>query len=129
MTPAEIDAALPNGLHDASLRELSVDLARGDVVLRFDFHVGLPEAPTEAEREAHREGRLRFSGVSSLAIEPPAPGHGFARDGGAWVDGDFGAAPDEASPPDDGLVRLWIFVQDWNARIHVAARACALEWA
>ncbi len=32
MTPADIDAALPNGFHDAALRELHVDYTRQDVV-------------------------------------------------------------------------------------------------
>jgi hypothetical protein len=128
MTPAEIDAQLPNGFHDATLRELHFDLARSEARFAFDFLVGLPETATEQGREARRAGILRLKGVSSVTIDSPDPTFGFSEGEGVWVDGAFGGYPGRPDPPDDGLVRLWLFVQTWNASLRFTARECALEW-
>ncbi len=128
VTPADIDAALPNGFHDAYLRELHMDYAVGEARLAFDFLVGDPDADAEVEREAMRPGVLRLRGVTSMTIEPPHPSYRFAADDGLWVDGDFGPYPGEPPPADDGLIRLWLFVRTWNARMLFTAREFALEW-
>ncbi len=128
VTPADIDAALPNGFHDAMLRELHVEFARKELRLVFDFLVGVPEAETDEGREAMRPGLLRLGGVTSMRVEPPDARYGFTAAGGVFVDGGFGAYPGEPEPPDDGLVRLWLFVSTWNARMTFTARECALEW-
>ena len=130
MSPAEILAQLPNGLHDAFVRELRTDFAGAQAWLVIDFWVGDMAAPEGAAREARHRGTLTLAGLSSMTIEPPDLAYSFTRDGdGLWVDGDFGAYPGEPAPPEDGLVRLWFFVQTWNARMLFTARACRLEWA
>jgi len=32
------------------------------------------------------------------------------------------------SAADDGLVRLWFYVENWNARMKFTASECSLEW-
>ncbi len=91
LTPAEVDALLPNGFHDAVLRELHVELARQEVRLVLEFWVGDLGAETEERREATRAGTLRLPGVTSIRIDPPDPSYAFVRSGGVTVDGDFGA--------------------------------------
>ena len=129
VTPADIEAALPNGFHDAVLRELHVEFARKDLRLVFDFLVGDPEAETDEGREAMRPGLVRLGGVTSMRVGTPDPRYGFTAAGGVLVDGGFGVYPGEPLPPDDALVRLWLFVSTWNARMTFTARECALEWA
>jgi hypothetical protein len=73
MDPATITAQLPNGFHDAVLRELHVKFARQEVRLDFEFWVGDLDAETEEGREAMRPGMLRLTGVVSMHIEPPDP--------------------------------------------------------
>lgn len=121
-------AGLPNGFHDAELRELVVLYARQEVQLRCDFWIGDLNATIEEDREATRSGLLRLTGVMSMVIEPPAMGYPFAIDGGVDVDGGFGVYPGDPPAPDDGLVRLWFYVSTWNARMMFAAKECALEW-
>lgn len=128
MTPDAITAQLPNGFHDAVLQELDVDFARAEVRFRFEFWVGDLDAATEDAREATRPGVLRLTGVTSMTIEPPDPRYQFSKDGGVKVDGDFGAYPGDPAPPDDGLVRLWLYVSTWNARMMFTAKGCELEW-
>ena len=130
MTPADIDAQLASGFHDALIRELGIDFAEGRARLVIDFDAGDPDVKDEALREAQRRGTLTLTGLQSAIIEPPHPGYSFKETrGGLWVDGDFGAYPGEPAPPDDGLVRLWFFVQTWNARMVFMAKACGMEWA
>lgn len=106
MTTAAITARLPNGFHDALLRELHLEFAGQEVRFEFDFWVGDLDAETEEAREAMRPGVLRLTGVTSVLIEPPDPRYTFATAGGGRVDGDFGVYPGEPEAPDDGLVRL-----------------------
>jgi hypothetical protein len=49
-------------------------------------------------------------------------------DDGLQVHGEFGTYPGVAAAPDDGLVRLWFFVENWNRRMMFTARECSLEW-
>jgi hypothetical protein len=128
VTSTEIHAALPNGFHDAFLRELRVDFAGQEAWLAFDFHVGDPDADTEGGRETRRSGVLRLRGLASVKVEPPDSHYSFARPDGLWVDGGFGPYPGDASAPDDGFLRLWLFIQTWNARMMFTARECSLEW-
>jgi hypothetical protein len=127
--PATVTAQLPNAFHDAFIRELDIDFASAGASLVVDLWVGDLHAKDEALREARRRGTLTLMGLLSVRIEPPHADYAFTRDGhGIWVDGDFGAYPGEPAPPDDGLVRLWFFVQTWNARMTFTAKACGLEW-
>jgi hypothetical protein len=97
---------------------------------RQHFWVGNMAAPPGEAREARRRGTLTLTGMTSMNIESPDARYGFTREGsGIWVDGDFGAYPGEPAPPDDGLVRLWFFVQTWNSRMMFTAKTCGLEWA
>jgi hypothetical protein len=129
-TPASVLAQLPNGLHNAFIRELRVDFASAAARLVIDFSVGDPNAPTGPAREERRRGTLTLTGLSSLTVEPPDARYELMRDcEGIWVDGDFGAYPGDPPRGEDGLVRLWFFVQTWNARMLFTADACGLEWA
>ena len=53
----------------------------------------------------------------------------FSIGEGVDVHGEFVTYPGDAAAPDDGLVRLWFFVQYWNARMKFTARECSQEWA
>jgi hypothetical protein len=128
MTSEEVLAQLPNGFHDAVLKELHVEFAKQEVRLPFDFLVGVPHAATEEGREAMRPGVLRLTGVTSMLIEPPTRGAEFAMDDGVYVNGKFGVYSGEPAPPDDGLVRLWFYVTTWDSRMMFTAKGCELEW-
>ena len=128
MTPSELLTTLPNGLHDAFLRDLRLDFRRGEARLHLEFWVGDLEAPDESLRETRRAGILLLSGLASVTTEPPGPDHPFSDEDGLWVDGDFGGYPGDPPPPDDGLIRLWLFVQTWNARMTFTCTGLALSW-
>ena len=132
MSPADILARLPNGMHDASIREMRVQFGGRLVTLEMDFWVGNLDSVDEGEREAYRAGVLVLSGVESIVVEPPDLADRstrFSPDTGLDVHGEFGTCPGEPPTPNDGLVRLWFYVENWNARMKFAACECSLEWA
>lgn len=92
MTPAEVDALLPNGFHDAVLRELHVDFDRAEARLTFDFLTGVPDAETEEERESMRPGYVHLSGLASLSVEPVDARYDVTDGRGMNVDGGFEGA-------------------------------------
>ena len=57
---------LPSGFHDAALLDLHVDLPGRAVALTFDFCVGDPGAPGEAEREARLGGPVTVVAPKAL---------------------------------------------------------------
>lgn len=119
---------LPNSFHDAFLVEVQLNLPAQTVEMVFDFWVGSTDAPAGPEREAMRRGVLRLAGVSAVVIEPPHPDCKFTSANGAKVDGGFGGYPGDPAPPDDGLVRLWFYVNTWNSRMMFTAKSFALSW-
>lgn len=132
MTHADILAQLPNGMHDASISGMRVEFDRRTVTLDMEFWVGDLDADDVAKQEAYRVGRLVLTGVVAMVVEPPDPadrGSCFSLGEGINVHGEFGAYPGEPPAPNDGLVRLWFYVENWNARMKFTARECSLEWA
>ncbi len=120
-----ITTQLPNGFHNAVLRELHVDFAKQEVRLDFQFWVGHPDAETEEGREAMRPGMLRLTGVVSMRIEPPDPRYQFATARGVTVDGDFGVYPGEPEVAEDGVLRLCFYSSTWNSRMILDERVAA----
>ncbi len=132
MTPADIMAELPNGMHDASIREMRVEFGGQHITLNMDFWVGDLDSDDEEKREAYRAGKLVLTGVIAMVVEPPDPadkGSHFSPDEGLHVHGEFGTYPGDAPAPEDGLVRLWFYVSNWNTRMMFTVRECSLEWA
>jgi hypothetical protein len=73
LSPADILAQLPNGMHDASISDMRVEFGRRTVTLDLHFWVGDLDAENETNREAYRVGRLVLSGVVAMLVEPPDP--------------------------------------------------------
>jgi hypothetical protein len=72
MTLEELESSLPNGLHDAEVRRISIDYEHRKVTLELAVWVGKMEDPPD-RREAYRDGRIEISGLLFMVIEPPDP--------------------------------------------------------
>jgi hypothetical protein len=130
MTPAEFDAlldTLPNGLHDAELVSLTLDLAVAEVQCIVDVDLSDPDDPAAEGRS--RPARLVFAGVSFLVIDPPQCD--LTTLPLAWIDagsGDPWTLPrPDLQAPDDGFL-AWIFLHETNSFIRVGARQASLAW-
>ncbi len=133
MTLEELADTLPNGLHDAQVSSVSIDYVRREARLIIDLWVGVPSEEEEV-RDAYREGELKLSGLVYWIIEPPDVSYPFGESKQLWVDaGSLGSASFKPSvklpePLPSGAFASWIFVQDWNSFMFVAAMDVSLEW-
>ena len=129
MTLDEIAAQLPDVLHDAGLRTLTIDYAANTAMFGVRVCVGDPNASTEAEREAHRSLTLTISGLLWCVLE--SPGNGYAASPEElWIDaGSLDSLTNRPLLPavPEGAFAWWIFVKQWNAFIYVAGRSVSIE--
>ena len=107
----------------ASLRDFR-NYARAEIVCRVSIDFSNPDAPdTEGD---YRAARLLFSGVSAVAIDPPAGDDLQLK--ASMIDADTETAPSPGldAPPDGFL--CCIFVAGQNGFIRIAARDVRLDW-
>jgi hypothetical protein len=129
MTLEELENTLPNGLHDAEVRQISVDYEQRNLAIDVAIWVGKMTDSSET-REAYRKGRIEISGLLFLVMEPPDARYPFAK-GNLRIDGcDLSKNVERKlldSLPSDAFFRsLW--VSDWNAFIHIAATEAQISW-
>jgi hypothetical protein len=128
MTIDELDASLPNGLHDAKLERVAIDFVDRTARLDLDIWVGDDE-----EREAYRRAQVTLSGLLFWVSEPPDPLHPSSPPRALWIDA--GPLTDKTPKTQPALPNVprgafanWIFVRDWNSFIYVAATDADLTW-
>jgi hypothetical protein len=127
MTLNELAEALPNGLHDALLHGYEVDLERRAVVLEVSLLMGDLRDTDPLTRERRERTRLVLEGVRFFHVERPAPGYPYAGSRPARVDV---CEPDPNHPLSKeqpaGVFVARLFVEEWNAFIHLAAEGAEL---
>jgi hypothetical protein len=107
---------------------MTVDFANGTVELALELWVGDEAAEAEEVREATRCGLLRLIGVLAMRIDPPLAGRRFFREGGVDTGGGFGDFPGKGERLPDAPVKLWLFVETWDALALFAANDCSFSW-
>ena len=131
MTIEEVLDSLPNGLHDAHLRSINIDYAERTAELDLDIWVGDMSLDDEA-REARRPVTLKLSRLWYFVVEAPDSTYDFHEPKPLWIDaGVDSLAPGKSSitlpKVPAGTFTFWIYVNDWNAFIHVAASDAIVE--
>lgn len=129
----ELADSLPNGLHDAELAQLSVDYVARTVDLRLRIWIGDMSSDDEEVRERYRNARITVSGLEYCAIEPPCPSYPYERPKPLWIDSGPIASlkPRPSALPagkSAGTSIHWIYVQEWNTCLYLAARSAEIEW-
>jgi hypothetical protein len=129
MTLEELESSLPNGLHDAEVRRISIDYEHRKVTLELAVWIGKMEDPPD-RREAYRDGRIEISGLLFMVIEPPDPKYPFTEPGitidGCDMSKNIKNQLLESLPADAFFRSLW--VSQWNAFMHIAAGSAAIVW-
>ena len=130
MTFEELENELPNGLHDAEVRSISVDYARRSLALELSIWVGSMDDSPE-RREAYKTGRLEVSGLIFLAMEPPDARYPYRVESRLTVDSVDPRRSLDAellgSIPGDAFCRGFFVVQ-WNACLHFAGKHAEMIW-
>jgi hypothetical protein len=128
----QLEADLPNGLHDALLRGYSSDPLERRAEFVLDVWVGDLHSSVPLERERRRPARLELLGLAYLVVDDPDPRYPVASGSplqplqidrcAAEENGDLAR-----QVPEDGFAGRF-FVTEWNAFIHFAAREARLTW-
>ena len=132
MTFEELEQKLPNGFHDAAIREITFDFIGRSVVVAMDLLTGVPDDP---HPELYRPGKLRVAPVYLFFIEPPDPNYAFVPNGSHLkVDGDSvkvgqNAEVDRLLPMiPQNATRYRFFLEKWNAFLYLAGGGVELSW-
>ncbi len=125
---AEIESRLPAGFHDAELISLSIDYEKSQATIQFNLWM-----PSDKEFEGYAKAELRLDGLQYLIIEPPAMNiyiHRAEHDASP-VDGYVTASRSlermVLPPACEGNFAHSLFVFNWEASIHIAAKSAKLE--
>ena len=128
MTLDDLEAALPNGLHDAEIHSIAIDYVARTARFILDAWVGTMDMPAGPERERYRRASLELTGLQYLAIQPPdfRPQYHFADTAPVKTGG---LSPvDVPSPLPEDAFEAELFIADWNSFIQVAATDARLTW-
>ena len=132
MTFEEVEQSLPNGFHDATLLQVSLDSLQRCATVKVSVHVSVPG---DQDRELYRVGVLTAKSVSLFFMEPPDPNYEFVLDGkGIGMSGDSVALGQDSRidpllrklPQDSTAYRF--FVEDWNSFFYLAAGDATFAW-
>ena len=125
----ELEAELPNGLHDAMLRTFSENPADRRAEFILDVWLGDLRSAVSEERERYRPARLELLELAYLVLDDPDPR--YPAGDGSPLRIDACAADDDPQRslqvPDGGFAGRF-FVTEWNAFIHFAALDARLTW-
>lgn len=127
----QIEKSLPNGLHDAEIRKLTMDYENARLVLSVSVLTGIPSQPYP-DREACRSAEISFLQVQFYSVEYPQAGSSFRHPGNV-------SFSYENTPPDQlpvGLLDVLppetlcysLFIRDWLSHIHIGAGEVAFSW-
>ncbi|HVT18590.1 MAG TPA: hypothetical protein VHQ90_20725 [Thermoanaerobaculia bacterium] len=128
MTLEELEKTLPNGLHDAFLRGLNIDLAKIAMSLELDVDFSSPEDPGYKMRAC----RITLSGLAFCVITPPVP-----KSADLYVSEEYMVArplrevaplPPELPPVPEGAFGYVFATYPRNIGIFIAARDARLDW-
>jgi hypothetical protein len=130
-----LDQAEPYAtFHDATMHKIKIDYETHELTAEFKLCVGNPDGKTEMERERHRTGMLKVSGLVFWASEPPENGAADNR-GPLWLtsDGLISEAPTETAKKLASMVTpdcyaWYLYFSDLNAFAYFAARDVVFEW-
>jgi hypothetical protein len=132
MTFEELEDKLPNGFHDAAIREINFDFIGRSVALGMDLLTGGPDDPN---LEVYRPGRLRITPIYLFFIEPPDPNYPFVPNGSHLkVDGDSlkvgqNAEVDRLLPSLPSSATTYrFFLENWNAFLYLAGASVKFSW-
>jgi hypothetical protein len=125
----DIEAGLPNGLHDSRLHTFSSAAGERRAEFVLDVWVGDLHSTVQTDRERYRRARLELLGLEYLIVEEPDPRYRPGEKSPVQIDSC--AADDDADRsrrvPEGGFAGRF-FITEWNSYIHFAATEARLTW-
>mgnify|MGYP000118255654 CR=1 FL=1 len=132
MTIEEIEMSLPNGLHDAILRRLTIDY--GKLHAKLDIEVNIGDNISEEQSQQYKLGYLTLDKFLFCIIESPSSIYHAKENNGVWITSsgpvlDPGILEKLPRPLPKGAFVHYLFINDWNAFIYISAMEAYFEWA
>jgi len=125
----ELEADLPNGLHDAVLRTFSTDLVARRAEFILDVWLGDLHSSVTSERERYRSARLELLGLAYLIVDDRDSRDSLKREAPLQIDACAADDdPDRSRQVPHGGFAGRFFVTEWNGFIHFAALDARLIW-
>ncbi len=129
MNITELEADLPNGLHDAVLRTFSTDLVARRAEFILDVWLGDLHSSVTSERERYRSARLELLGLAYLIVDDRDSRDSLKREAPLQIDACAADDdPDRSRQVPHGGFAGRFFVTEWNGFIHFAALDARLIW-
>lgn len=125
MTLQELERTLPNGLHGAEISKLEIDYVARVARLHLALLVGVPEDPAP-ERDRMAPALLELTGLLFVVSERPDSRYPYGDPSPIRITSSDDLGPFGDLPPESFGTRL--FIEHWNAFMHIAARAASLTW-
>ena len=131
MTLQEIENKLPNGLHDAQLLWLTLDLARSTLTLEVEVDSAGPESGDSADNTTR--AKIAITGLCYFKLDPPDVLNPYAIGTATLID--TGNDPVEKGLVDRevatklprGSFLHWIYLNGWNAIMVIGGIDARLE--
>lgn len=129
----EIENSLPNGFHDAQVKQVEIDYEKGIAKFILVLWIGDMSSPDESVREKYREAILILKDLIYCVIEAPDPAYSvtkarpFSIDAGSIKDKQIQSDTILPNNLPVGSFAYWIFVNEWNSFIHIAAMDAIIE--
>lgn len=130
----DIEKSLPNGFHDAFLKNINIDYMKREVQLDLDIWIGDLASDNVETREAYRSGQLKVYDLMYCAIEAPSKEYPYQKTeklritaGPLKKSNEKKVMPLPLPVPKDIFV-YWFFVAKWNSFIQIAAKDAKFTW-
>ena len=129
MNLEELEADLPNGLHDSLLRTFSSDPTERRAEFILDVWIRDLHSSATSERERCRPACLELLGLTYLVLDDPDPRYPLTDRLPVQIDACAADDDPERSRqvPQGGFAGRF-FITEWNAFIHFAALEARLTW-
>lgn len=123
--------SLPNGLHDAHISAINIDYVARSIKMFAEIWTGDLESNIDSIREGYKNAEICITNFQYIVIEQPDHNYGYNKKETLWIDA--GEIDDLKKKPElpeaqANNFQFWIFVNDWNAFIYIAAESINIEW-
>lgn len=124
-------ASLPNGFHDAQMTNLLIDYLAGRITFSLNLLTGDPEDKSKKMQDTYKAAQLIISDFEYCVIDSPDKGYPYLKRGHLNIDlgvGQPATSPVNLPPHKNDSFQFWIWVDEWNSFIRIAAKDVDLKW-
>jgi hypothetical protein len=127
----ELEKTLPNRLHDSRVSRIAIDYEQRKLALDIAVWIGDWGTDSLDRREEYRLGKVLIDELLFAVFEPPDPTYPFSNSAELTIDGcdmrkNLSADLISSLPVDAFFRSVW--VNEWNAFIHIGAKKASLIW-